>query len=145
MGSDLEGVFAVGGEDGGCDAPLGFARLGVRLEVAVAYVAAAGGAEETLGCGLWRVDVPRERRVQRGWRDKLGLDVLGQGGVEAAEGPVSVPADAAVAEMYRQGKSRGGNSNGEPDRLAVASSRERLVCCCELVGEVEIGGHAGVL
>jgi hypothetical protein len=141
VGADLEGVFVVGGEDGGGHAPFGFARVRIGLEVAVADVAAAGAAEEALGCGLGGVDVTRERPDYRGWRDKLGLDALGQGRVEAAEGAMGVAADGTVAEMDWQWESRGRDCHGEVGTLAVALRSERLVCRRELVREMKVGRH----
>ncbi len=99
VGADLEGGFVGGGEDGGGDAPFGFAGVWGRGEVAVADVAAACAAEEALRGGQGRVDVAGEGGLYRGWRDEVGLDALGQRGMEAAERAMGVAADAAVAEV----------------------------------------------
>ncbi len=141
VGADLEGGFVGGGEDGGGDAPFGFAGVRGWGEVAVADVAAARRAEEALRGCQGRVNVACEGGLYRGWRDKLRLDALGQGGVEAAESAMGGAADAAVAEVDGEREGRGGHGDGEVHRLAVALRGQRLVRRRELVGEMEVGGH----
>ena len=50
-------------------------------------------------------------------------------------------ADAAVAEVHGKRERRGRHRDGEVDRLAVALRRQRLVCCWQFVGQLEVGSH----
>lgn len=91
----------------------------IRLDVAIAKVRAAGGAEEALGLGAVPVGVGCCVGERRGGKEG-GLDAGGEGGVEDAEGSVGVAANGAVAEVDGEGERGGGQGHGEADGAAFA-------------------------